>query len=206
MALEQTLHDMQQRVEAHEKRIEKLEVRTRKNSHNSSKPPSSDPPFGRQKRKQKKSKRSKGGQQGHKANQQQMLDPTESHWLMPKPCSCGHTLFDRESMQPFYVHQHIELPTIDMKVSHYILQQCDCPTCGKTVKATLPCEVSTGYGPRLTALIEELSGIKAMSSNDVKQLCESVLGIPIATGTIQKIVDRTSNALLPVYEHIGRIA
>jgi hypothetical protein len=30
--------------------------------------------------------------------------------------------------------------------------------------------------------------------------------IPIATGTIQKIVDRTSNALLPVYEHIGRIA
>jgi transposase len=32
------------------------------------------------------------------------------------------------------------------------------------------------------------------------------LHIPIATGTIQKIVDRTSNALLPVYEHIGRIA
>jgi transposase len=66
--------------------------------------------------------------------------------------------------------------------------------------------VSTGYGPRFTALIGELSGIKAMSRNDVKQLCESVLGIPIATGTIQKIVDRTSNALLPVYEHIGRIA
>ena len=34
----------------------------------------------------------------------------------------------------------------------------------------------------------------------------SVLGIPIATGTIQKIVDRTSNALWPVYDRIGRIA
>jgi transposase len=45
MALEQTLSDMQQRIVAHEKRLEKLEVRTRKNSHNSSKPPSSDPPF-----------------------------------------------------------------------------------------------------------------------------------------------------------------
>jgi transposase len=99
-----------------------------------------------------------------------------------------------------------KLPEIDMQVSHYILQQCDCPNCGKTVKATLPSDVSTGYGPRFTALIGELSGIKAMSRNDVKQLCESVLGIPIATGTIQKIVDRTSNALLPVYEHIGRIA
>ena len=45
-----------------------------------------------------------------------------------------------------------------------------------------------------------------MSRNDVKQLCESVLGIPIATGTIQKIVDRASNAILPVYEAIGNVA
>jgi hypothetical protein len=55
-------------------------------------------------------------------------------------------------------------------------------------------------------LIGELSGIKAMSRNDVKQLCEPVIGIPIATGTIQKVVDRTSTALLPAYERIGRIA
>lgn len=41
---------------------------------------------------------------------------------------------------------------------------------------------------------------------DVKRLCESVLNIPIATGTIQKIVDRTSMAILPVYERIGKIA
>ena len=52
MALERMLHDMQQRVQAHEKRIEKLEIQTSKNSHNSSKPPSSDPPFSKKKRKQ----------------------------------------------------------------------------------------------------------------------------------------------------------
>jgi transposase len=206
MALEQMLHDMQQRLHAHEERIEKLEVRTRKTSHNSSKPPSSDPPFGRQKRKQKKSKRSKGGQKGHKANQQQILEPTQRHWLIPQRCSCGHSVFDPGNMQPFYVHQHIELPKIKMHVSHYILQKCDCPNCGRTVKATLPADMSTGYGPRFTAFIGELSGIKAMSRNDVKQLCASVLGIPIATGTIQKLVDRTSKALLPVYKHIGQIA
>ena len=54
MALERMLFDMEQRIATHEKRLEKLEVRTRKNSHNSSKPPSSDPPFARKKRKQKK--------------------------------------------------------------------------------------------------------------------------------------------------------
>ena len=125
---------------------------------------------------------------------------------MPERCTCGNSEFDRQQMQPFYVHQHIELPEIKMDVSHFILQQCDCPNCGKTVKAKLPCNVSTGYGPRLTAFAGELSGIKAMSRNDVKQLCVSVLGIPIATGTIQKLVDRNSEALLPVYDHIGQIA
>lgn len=204
--LEQALYDMQKRVESNEKRIEKLEVRTRKNSRNSSKPPSSDPPFDRPKRKQKKSKKTKGGQKGHKANQQQVFNPTETHWLLPERCTCGHSDFDRRQMQPFYVHQHIELPEIEMKVAHYILQQCDCPNCGTTVKAKVPSEKATGYGPRFTAFIGELSGTKGMSRNDVKQLCESVLDIPIATGTIQKIVDRASKALFPVYEHIGQIA
>jgi transposase len=135
-----------------------------------------------------------------------MLEPTKRHLLMPKRCSCGYSEFDQEKIQPFYTHQHIELPKIEMKVSHYILHKCDCPNCGKTVRAKLPSDVSTGYGPRFTAFIGELSGIKGMSRMDVKQLCESVLGIPIATGTIQKIVDRTSMAILPVYERIGRIA
>jgi transposase len=58
----------------------------------------------------------------------------------------------------------------------------------------------------LSALIAELSGIKAMSRNDVKHLCESVLGLPIATGTIQKVVDRASKAIAPVYESIGNVA
>lgn len=204
--LERTLHQMQQQAESHEKRIEKLEVQTKKNSHNSSKPPSSDPPFARKKRKQKTGSRSKGGQKGHEPNQQQILDPTESHWLMPERCTCGNTVFNPNQMQPFYVHQHIELPKIKMEISHYILHQCDCPNCGKTVKATPPPDKSTGYGPRFTAFVGELSGIKAMSRNDVKQFCQSVMQIPIATGTIQKIVDRTSAALLPVYDHIGGIA
>jgi transposase len=109
-------------------------------------------------------------------------------------------------MRPFYTHQHIELPEIRMDISHWILHRCDCPECGKTVKARIPDPVRFGYGPRLTAFIAELSGIKAMSRNDVKHLCESVLGIPIATGTIQKIVDRASAAIDPVYETIADIA
>jgi transposase len=104
LALERMLQDREQRIAAHEKRLEKIEVRTRENSHNSSKPPSSDPPFSKKKRTRKKAK---GGQKGHESHKQQTLEPNESHWLMPKHCSCGHAVFDQKSMQPFYVHQHI---------------------------------------------------------------------------------------------------
>jgi hypothetical protein len=58
----------------------------------------------------------------------------------------------------------------------------------------------------MCAFIAELSGIKAMSRTDVKGFCESVLGIPIATGTIQKIIDRTSEAIAPAYQRFGEIA
>jgi transposase len=116
--LEQKLHHMQLMVQAHETRIEKLEVQTEKNSHNSSKPPSSDPPFNRKKRKSKKGNRPKVGQKGHKAHQQQVLDPTDTHWSAPERCTCGHTDFDEKQMQVFYAHQHIERPKIEMEVSH----------------------------------------------------------------------------------------
>ena len=206
--LERSLSVLKQQMEQAIQRIEQLEVQAKKDSQNSSKPPSSDSPFKKAARKKKKgkNKRAKGGQKGHKAHQQQMLKPSRIHHLKPDSCSCGNTDFDMCQMDPFYTHQHIELPKIEMDITHWILHQCDCPRCGKVVKASLPAEVRSGYGPRLSAFVAELSGIKAMSRNDVKQLCKSVLDFPIATGTIQKIIDRASEAMVPVYEQIGLTA
>jgi len=213
--LEQVLSDMSARLDAqnqsiqvHAKRLEDLEVRTRKNSKNSSQPPSSDSPFdrSRRKKKSKKSKRAQGGQRGHTGHKQQMLEPSKQIHLPPERCSCGHCDFSDCQTRPFYTHQHIELPVIDMQITHWILHKCNCPQCGKTVKASVPAENSSGYGPRLCAFVAELSGIKAMSRRDVQQMCQSVFGISIATGTIQKIIDRSSMAALPVYESIGKHA
>lgn len=213
--LERTLSDMasrlasqEEQLRVHGKRLEQLEERTRKNSQNSSKPPSSDSPFDRDRRKKKakKSKRAKGGQKGHKGHRQEMLAPTRQRPLVPERCGCGHSDFSGCRLEPFYTHQQIELPEIKMDVTHWILQQCQCPGCGKTVKASLPEEQRFGYGPRLSAMIAELSGIKAMSRKDVQQLCHSVLGLPIATGTIQKIVDRASEAIKPAYDTIAGVA
>ena len=67
-------------------------------------------------------------------------------------------------------------------------------------------EYRYGYGPRLTALIGELSGPQRDSRSAVQEFCTSVLGVPISRGAIQHAVDRVSEAITPHYEAIAEKA
>ena len=200
--LEKVIGQMQQRLELIEKRTEKLEAHSKMNSQNSSKPPSSDGPFNKQPKKAKKSKRNRGAQKGHKGHHQQMLNPTKIENILPESCNCGHLILDPDSIKPFYTHQHIELPIIELDVMHLILNQGKCQ-CGKTVKAIMPAQYSSGYGPKLSAVISELSGSHGASRQTVADFCRSVLGLTISTGGIQQVIDRTSAAIAPIYNAIA---
>jgi transposase len=182
------------------KRVEELEAKLGQNSKNSNRPPSSDPPYQREKRESKGTGKP-GAKQGHKGHQQSLLTPTETVPVPPKPCNCGCREF--ENLRPFYTHQRIELPEIEMRVTHFILLEGDCTDCGKTCRSTVPEGFQAGYGERLTALIGELSGSQRCSRRSVKEFIESVLGIPISVGGIQLCVDRVSQAILPYYEAIA---
>jgi transposase len=204
--LENAILQLQQQLDQLEKRTEKLETQTKKNSQNSSKPPSSDSPYKKIKKKTKSSNRKKGAQKGHKGNRQAMMKPTDTIAVLPAICSCGNTQFDPQTMKPFYTHQYIELPEIKMNVLHFVLQKCPCACCGKTVKARIPNEYRTGYGPRLSAVIAERSGIHGDSRESVQNFCASVLNLPISIGAIQSVIDRSSQAIKPIYESIGAVA
>ncbi len=204
--LEQTIASFAARVQQLEKRIEQLEVKTKQNSQNSNKPPSSDSPFKKPKNKDKKRKRKRGGQKGHKGYRQQMLKPTDRQMIIPALCDCGRCDFAAGTIDPYYTHQHIELPEIQMNVTHFILHKARCNGCGKTVRADVPKEYQSGYGPRFSAMVAELSGSHGASRQTVQDFCQSVLGIPISVGGIQRIIDRSSEALEPVYDEIGKQA
>jgi transposase len=185
------------------KRIEQLESRLNQNSQNSSKPPSSDPPYQRPERGTKKSKRRRGGQKGHVGHRQQLLNPTEVVVLEPGRCACGCERRRAGSLRVFYTHQWIELPEIRMQVKHVVLKKAQCSGCQRWGKAALPHEYQTGYGPRFSALVAELSGIQGISRQAVEAFVQDVFGVPISTGGIQKVVDRISAALSPVHAAIG---
>jgi transposase len=132
------------------------------------------------------------------------LAPTEVLDVKPEACGCGQREFPET--QPYYTHQMIELPEIQMVVKHFILHKACCPQCGRCLKAALPAVHRYGYGPRFTALLGELSGRQRDSRSAVQEFCASVLGVPISRGAIQCAVDRVSEAIIPYYEAIAEKA
>ena len=179
------------------KRVEELEAKLGQNSRNSNRPPSTDPPYQKIKS-ESKGKGKPGAKQGHKGHQQSLLTPTEVVPVLPKPCDCGCQEF--ENLRAFYTHQHIELPEIEMQITHFVLQEGECTSCGRICKGVVPEGFQVGYGPRLTGFVGELSGSQRSSRSAVKEFCQSVLRIPISIGGIQRCVDRVSQAILPHYE------
>jgi transposase len=190
-------------IQQQEAQIATLEAHASQHSRNSDRPPSSDPPY--EKRTARSGPQGKpGAKPGHPGYRQALLAPTEVIEVTPEACPCGQREFPETT--PYYTHQVIELPEIQMQIKHLVLHEARCPRCGKRIKASLPAEHHHGYGPRLTALIGELSGSQRASRSAVREFCTSVLGIPISRGAIQRSVDRVSEALQPLYETIAQKA
>jgi transposase len=184
-------------------RIAALEARLSQNSRNSDHPPSSDPPFVTEPS-SSTTKGTPGAKPGHPGHRQALLAPTQVIEVTPDVCVCGQQEFP--ATVPYHTHQVIELPEIQMAVMHVVLHETQCPRCGRRLKAELPAEYRYGYGPRLTALLGELSGPQRGSRSAVQEFCTSILGVPISRGAIQRAVDRVSGAIKPYYEAIAEQA
>ena len=192
---EKTIAKLLERVKELERHVEKL---TKRNSSNSDQPPSSDNPY--HKPGASKEKKNPKRKKGHPGVRQKLLKPTREHHIYPERCECGCCEF--KDIQHYYTHQHIELPKVQLEISHLHLYKGKCKSCGREQKGYVSSEYQTGYGPRLSAFIVELVGIAGNSRRMVQGFCHSVLGLSISLGAIQKVIERGSKAILPHYETI----
>lgn len=203
-AVQTYIDRLHQQIKDLEKQVETLQGRVAKTSQTSSKPPSSDSPFNKPKRNPSPSSGKRGGQKGHPGKGPTLLSPTEVHLIEPGPCACGHG--ELVSLEPYYTHQVVELPPIEMDIEHFILHQGTCSGCGRTLKAQIPSAHQSGYGPRLTALVGQLAGMHRNSRRLIQDFCHSVFHLPMSLGAVQKMIDRVSTAILPHYEAIATLA
>lgn len=181
-----------------QRRIAELEEKLGKNSSNSSRPPSSDPPWARPKPKLKKGKkRRRGGQPGHPKHERPLVPPEKVDRVVavkPDRCgSCGASLVgvDPEPER----HQVFEVPEVRAHVTEYQVHTLRC-SCGACTKGALPDEAPRGaFGPNLVALVCWLTGKFRLSKRGVRELLSDLLRTEVSVGAVSKMEREASAAL-----------
>jgi len=198
--------ELRQQLEALKRRVSELEARLNINSSNSSTPPSANPLNAEKPVKKKKSKRKRGGQPGHPPHLKQLLPPervTRIVPIIPEVCSACHVQLPREagSNDPEPKRfQTVELPPIVVEVIEYQAHARTCPCCGEVTQAAIPAAIrSHSVGPRLTATLSYFSGCHGVSKRGVEEIAETVLGVPIALGTVANLEQEVSEAIEPAH-------
>jgi transposase len=140
-------------------RIRELEAQLGKDSHNSSKPPSSDglkkEPAANQQSLRPKGRRKVGGQKGHKGHTLKFsATPDKIETESAAYCEhCSHPLSE-DDVIGFQARQVVDLPELKMQTTEYRALQSQCPCCQHTTQADFPIGVEhpVQYGSRVKAL------------------------------------------------------
>src|SRR5262245_37159189 len=186
-----------------EKRIAELQATLNLNSTNSSKPPSTDPPAVKLKRRPPAppSGRKRGGQPGHKRHTRALVPPEqlrETFEVKPTQCrGCGAAL-QGDDPDPLR-HQVAEIPPVRPDVDEYRLHKLICSCCGTATRAELPAGVPTGpFGPRLRAILTMFAGSYRLAKRPIQQLASDLFGLDISLGMIPKLERQAADILKPV--------
>jgi len=194
---------LQQQLSAALARIVELEARLGKNSQNSSKPPSSDPPGARPSQVKRGKRRKRGGQPGHAARF--AADPDHVDHVVPyRPTTCGHCCADlaKGALTGSVVNHYVyELPEIRPTVTDHQCLDVQCTKCGLVTRAELPAGVPRGqYGPTVQAMTALIRGELKQSVRQTSAVMTEVLHVPMSTGMVAKTQDQVSRALAAPFE------
>ena len=210
--LEQQLHRQMQEHKERERNLEQrlgeLEMRLKRDSHNSDQPPSSQPPWKRRKPAStpRRSGRKRGAQRGHQGTHRRATESVDKTvHVYPTQCThCAHRLPDTSvKVGGVWRHQVTELPEPRAERTEYRMHACACPQCGKRTRAGLPHGVSaSAFGPRLSAQVALWTGAYRLSKRQVQQLLWDTYRVRISLGAISNLETQVSQSLERPYAHV----
>jgi transposase len=184
-----------------------LEDRLDKDSHNSSKPPSSD---GLKKpvksRKRHSSCKKAGGQAGHVGARLEPVEKPDYVAVYPvERCrACAGSL---EEVAPKRVikRQVFDLPAeLKLEVTEHRAEEKVCPACGAENVAEFPSGVSqpTQYGPRIGAQMVYFNQYHFIPMERTAEIMQDLYGQPVSNGTIPAVNARMAEQVKSVHEEI----
>jgi len=199
------VESQQKIIEQMERRIQELEAIIKKDSHNSSKPPSSDGYRKRPVKQEKKSGRKPGGQKGHEGNTLRMVsNPDKVVVHRVGVCgSCGKSL-KREKVIEYDRRQVFDIPPIKVEVTEHRAEIKACDRCGEVSAAIFPKGIThkAQYGNRLKAYAVYIKNYGLLSYERAAELFEDLFSVPLSPGTLVNIDRNISERLEGVAERI----
>lgn len=209
-ALERQVQDLTARLDASEQRVRELEEQLAKDSHNSSKPPSSD---GLAKPKPKSlrapSGRPTGGQPGHPGHTLRMVEKPDRIVSHPvERCTgCGRSLA-QQSPDRVERRQVFDLPEPKLEVTEHQGEVKTCP-CGCVNRAAFPTEVAAPvqYGPRVKSVAVYLKEYQLVPFDRLSEIMRDLFACEsFSEGTLANFDADCSQRLEPVEAAIRNLA
>jgi transposase len=178
---------------------------TRKDSNNSSLPPSKDenrPPHTSSLR--EKSGRKAGGQPGHDGKTLEMTD-TPDEIIEHRTCFCPECGKDVSDLpfELFGKRQVVDIPTIKQIVTEHRVYRCKC-TCGHIVESDFPVGVDTPvrYGKNIETLIGYLSVRQYLPFKRLQEMMNDIFSVQISEGGLHCLLNRLASKGVDAYEMI----
>jgi transposase len=198
-----------QKIKSLEEKVELLldllqKKNVKKDSHNSSLPPSSDL-FTKNKSLRPVSTRPNGGQVGHKGSTLEMSQtPDKIIDLKSDFCSvCGQSLTG-ELFTLQAKRQVIEIPPIVPIYEEYRQYVCQCPTCQYQQLADFPLGINAPiqYGSSVETLVGYFSVYQFIPFKRLQSLFSQLFLLPLSQGSIGNILERSAQKCEGVYQEI----
>lgn len=201
--------ELRQRIASLEEKVQLLlelqqKQRVKKDSANSSLPPSSDLIKKTRSLRQKR-ERPVGGQPKHPGQTLEMrAEADQVIELKSNYCGrCGRSL-RTENFVLEARRQVIEIPPIKPIVEEYQVYACRCPNCKHEQRAEFPSSVKAPiqYGSSVSALTAYFSVYQYLPYRRLKKLFEEVFKLPVSEGTLVNLIERAAVKSSFVYEEI----
>ena len=169
-----------------------LQARFHTDSHNSSKPPSSDGYHKPSPKSQRTSSgRKTGGQPGHPGHRLSLIDdPDEIVVHAPPRCPTCHEAFTPLTLRRQERRQIVDIPPVRRRVIEHQVETHRCSRCGTEAHGEFPAEMRgpIQYGPGVAAIAVYLNQEQLLPSERTCAVLGDLFACPIAEGTLESMV------------------
>ncbi len=182
------------------RRNSELETLVVKDSHNSSRPPSTDPPWAkRTKSLRRPSGRHPGGQAGHRGETLRFSShPNRVVEHRPQECRDCHASLAAGQVVRHLRQQVWEVVPAKLKVTEHHIALLRCPACGKTTRGEFSGAVRSGvqYGPGVKARVLYLQQYQLLPYQRTSEAMRDLFGCQLSAGTAANIVRECAAGLV----------